>query len=124
METRSNPGIQKRSGEPDGLDGAVVGVHLRNATALRPRGTLLDTMSRPEKVIPRTFEQAVAELKRDPSQPVHARVDDLDLELRVVRSTKAHVGIGTRLAAIGPWEGGALRSRPDFPGAHVAAHCS
>jgi hypothetical protein len=65
-------------------------------------------MSRPEKVIPRTLEQAVAELKRDPSQPVHARVDDLELELRVVPSNEAHVGIGTRLAAIGPWEGVAL----------------
>jgi hypothetical protein len=65
----------------------------------------LRTMSRPEKLLPPSLEEAVAELKRDPSHPVQARVDGLDVELRVVPSNDAHPGVGTRLAAIGPWEG-------------------
>ena len=65
-------------------------------------------MSRPEKLIPPSLEEAVAELKRDPSHPVHARVDGLDVELRVLPSNESEAGLGTRLAAIGPWEGVAL----------------
>jgi hypothetical protein len=65
-------------------------------------------MSRPEKLIPPSLEQAVAELKRDPSHPVQARVDGLDVELRVLPSNEMQAGMGTRLAKIGPWEGIAL----------------
>jgi hypothetical protein len=65
-------------------------------------------MARPEKLIPSSLEEAVAELKRDPSHPVHARVDGLDVEIRVVPSIDTHPGAGARLAAIGPWEGIAL----------------
>ena len=65
-------------------------------------------MPRPEKLIPSSLEEAVTELKRDPSRPVHARVDGLDVELRVVSSSETHPGVGSRLAAIGPWEGIAL----------------
>jgi hypothetical protein len=65
-------------------------------------------MSRPEKLIPASLEEAVAELKRDPSHPAHARVDGLDVELRVVPSNETQPGLGTRLASIGPWEGVAL----------------
>ena len=65
-------------------------------------------MSRPEKLIPPSLEEAVAELKRDPSHPVHARVDGLDFELRIVPSNETKPGLGARLAAIGPWEGVAL----------------
>ena len=65
-------------------------------------------MSRPEKLIPSSLEEAVAELKRDPSHPVHARVDGLDVELRVVPSNETSLGVGSRLAAIGPWDGIAL----------------
>jgi len=66
-------------------------------------------MSRPEKLIPPSLEEAVAELKRDPSHPVQARVDGLDVELRVVPSNDAHPGVGSRLAAIGPWEASASK---------------
>ena len=62
-------------------------------------------MARPEKHLPKTLEEAVAELKRDPSHPVHAAVGDLEIELRVVRPDEGQSGVGTRLAAIGPWEG-------------------
>jgi hypothetical protein len=67
-------------------------------------------MSRPEKQIPASLEEAVAQLKRDPSHPVHARVDGLDVELRVLLpSNETSLGVGSRLAAIGPWEGIALK---------------
>jgi hypothetical protein len=62
------------------------------------------SMARPEK-IPQTLEDAVAQLKRDPWHPVHAKVDGLEVELRVVRAEERPPGLGTRLAAIGPWEG-------------------
>jgi hypothetical protein len=62
-------------------------------------------MSRPERKVPQSVEEAVAELKRDPTHPVHAVVDGLDVELRVVPATGAQPGLGTRLATIGPWEG-------------------
>lgn len=65
-------------------------------------------MSRPEKRIPSSLEEAVAELKRDPSHPVQARVDGLDVELRALPSNETPLGAGSRLAAIGPWEGVAL----------------
>jgi hypothetical protein len=65
-------------------------------------------MPRPEKLIPSSLEEAVTELKRDPSHPVQARVDGLDVELRVVPSSETRPGVGSRLAAIGPWEGIAL----------------
>ena len=65
-------------------------------------------MSRPEKLIPSSLEEAVAELKRDPSHPVYARVDGLDVELRPLPSNETALGVGSRLAAIGPWEGIAL----------------
>ena len=65
-------------------------------------------MSRPEKRIPASLEEAVAELKRDPSRPVQAHIDGLDVELRVLPilpSNETRPGVGARLAAIGPWEG-------------------
>jgi hypothetical protein len=61
-------------------------------------------MARPESAVPKSLDEALAELRRDPSQPVQAVVDDLEIELRVVRH-QADEGVGTRLAAIGPWEG-------------------
>jgi hypothetical protein len=38
----------------------------------------------PEKQRPTTLDEAVIQLKRDPSSPVRARVGELDVELRVV----------------------------------------
>lgn len=46
------------------------------------------------------------ELKRDPRRPVHARVDNLDVEIRVVEApAQAGAGLGDRMAAAGPWRG-------------------
>jgi hypothetical protein len=38
----------------------------------------------PEKHIPASLEEAVAELKRDPHRTVRARVGELEVEIRVV----------------------------------------
>ncbi len=82
----------------------------------RPSRVSFDvTMSRPEKLIPSSLEEAVAELKRDPSHPVHARVDGLDVEVRVLPSNETALGVGSRLAAIGPWEGIALEELDQNP---------
>ena len=63
-------------------------------------------VARPEKHIPASLEEAVAELKRDPRQTVHARVDELEVEIRVVEKPVApDVGLGDRMAAAGPWQG-------------------
>ena len=61
----------------------------------------------PHKHLPATLEEALARLKRDPSHPVRARVDDLEVELRSVTGEKdeATPGLGDRIAAAGPWEG-------------------
>jgi hypothetical protein len=63
-------------------------------------------VARPEKHIPVSLEEAVAELKRDPHRTVHARVDNFDVEIRVLESP-AHkgAGLGDRMAAAGPWQG-------------------
>ncbi len=73
---------------------------------MRRRGTLKAIVARPEKQIPASLEEAVAELKRDPRRPVHARVDDLDVEIRVVEApAQTGTGLGDRMAAAGPWQG-------------------
>jgi hypothetical protein len=56
--------------------------------------------------IPATLEEALEKLRRDPSQPVRAHVDDLDVELRAVPQRRREgPGLGTRMAALGPWQG-------------------
>jgi hypothetical protein len=60
-------------------------------------------VARPEKHIPASLEEAVAELKRDPRRTVHARIDELEVEIRVVggeKDTSADVFEG-----VGPWQG-------------------
>lgn len=47
-------------------------------------------MARPEKHIPKTLEDAVAALKRDPSHPLRLAVSDVEVEMRLVG------GAGTR----------------------------
>jgi len=53
----------------------------------------------------KNLEKAVEALKRDPSRPVRAQVDDLDLELRAVGSESRPVRLGDFLSSLGPWEG-------------------
>ena len=52
----------------------------------------------------------MAELRRDPSTPVHLVVDGIDVEVRraetaVVPGATDQSNLGDRIAALGPWEG-------------------
>jgi hypothetical protein len=67
-------------------------------------------MARPEKRIPSTLEEAVAELRRDPSTPVHLVVDGIEVEVRraepaPIPGASDQSNLGDRIAALGPWEG-------------------
>ena len=64
-------------------------------------------MATPQTQIPKALEEALAKLRHDPSHPVRAHLDELDVELRVVtaRRDEPAPGLGDRMAAAGPWEG-------------------
>lgn len=52
--------------------------------------------------------EALERLKHEPSQPVRLQIDGLEIELRMVaapRPRRTGPGLGTRMAAAGPWEG-------------------
>jgi len=51
------------------------------------------------------LEQAITHLKRDPSRAVTLRVDELDIELRVLASGSVAVSAADQFRALGPWEG-------------------
>lgn len=53
----------------------------------------------------KTLEEAVEQLKRDPSRPVRAAVDGLTVEVRAVSAMSELESAADLLAAIGPWEG-------------------
>ncbi|MGD0835580.1 MAG: hypothetical protein ABSB49_02930 [Polyangia bacterium] len=52
-----------------------------------------------------TLEEAVAELRRDPLHSVHARVDGLEVELRIVSANKRPGVAEDVLGGAGPWVG-------------------
>ena len=63
-------------------------------------------MSTPQTQIPKALEEALAQLRRDPSRPVRAHLGELDVELRAVPPAQRRgPGLGTRMAALGPWQG-------------------
>jgi hypothetical protein len=64
-------------------------------------------MATPQTQIPKALEEALAKLRHDPSHPVRAHLDELDVELRVVTVCREEPapGLGDRMAAAGPWEG-------------------
>lgn len=64
-------------------------------------------MATPEKQRPNTIEEAVAQLRRDPTHAVRARVDKMDVELRAMPAPieKGTRKLGSRMAALGPWLG-------------------
>ena len=63
-------------------------------------------MATPQTQIPKALEEALAKLRHDPSHPVRAHLDELDVELRAVPpSRRRGTGLGTRMAALGPWQG-------------------
>jgi hypothetical protein len=52
-----------------------------------------------------TLDEAVAELRRDPLHSVHARVDGLEVELRVVSADECPAAAEDALCGAGPWLG-------------------
>ena len=53
----------------------------------------------------RTIEEAVEQLKRDPTQPVRTRVGDLTIEVRAVAEPTSGRTAAAVFAELGPWEG-------------------
>jgi hypothetical protein len=51
------------------------------------------------------FADALAALRRDPMHPVRVHVEDMDVELRAVRTQAPEIPLGDYLASLGPWEG-------------------
>jgi len=63
-------------------------------------------MARPAKDRPTSLDEALAELKRDPANAVHARIDGMDVELRAVPpSPPSDEKLGDWMASAGPWQG-------------------
>jgi hypothetical protein len=60
-------------------------------------------MATPQTRIPKTLEEALAKLRRDPSHPVRAHLDELDVELRAVEKPKMR--LGDFMAEGGGWKG-------------------
>lgn len=52
-----------------------------------------------------TLEEAVAQLKKDPGQPVRARVGDLTIEVRAIDERDAARSAAEVFAELGPWAG-------------------
>jgi hypothetical protein len=60
-------------------------------------------MARSVEHIARTLEEALAALKDDPSQSVHAHIDNMDVELR--SEGKPGLRLGDFMAEGGGWKG-------------------
>jgi hypothetical protein len=59
-------------------------------------------------VASRALDDAIEALKRDPTHPVRARVDDLTVELRAVPEPSRGRSAADVFREIGPWEGETL----------------
>ncbi len=62
-------------------------------------------MAQPERNSPHSLDEALARLRQDPTRPVRAHVDDIEVELRAVGPVGAPMKLGDWMAAAGPWEG-------------------
>jgi hypothetical protein len=59
-------------------------------------------------VTSRALDDAIEALKRDPTHPVRARVDNLTVELRAVSEPSKGKSAADAFREIGPWEGETL----------------
>jgi hypothetical protein len=57
------------------------------------------------RVVVKTLEEAVAQLKRDPSQPVRTSVGDLTIEVRAVVEPPSRQSAADAFGDVGPWQG-------------------
>ena len=55
--------------------------------------------------MPKTLEDLVEQLKRDPGQPVRARLGDVTIEVRAVAEPPAGKSAAELFAEVGPWAG-------------------
>jgi len=105
----SGAGLEDAS--PKRKKGKPYGGLARRRDAANDRTWYRFEMARPEKERPRTLDEAVAELKRDPSHPIRLVVDGIEIELRsassagVIPGALDQANLGDRIAAIGPWQG-------------------
>ena len=53
----------------------------------------------------KTIEEAVEQLKRDPTRPVRARVGDLTIEVTAIAEKASGRSAASVFAELGPWEG-------------------
>jgi hypothetical protein len=58
-----------------------------------------------EKKRPTTLEEAVAELMRDPLNAVRLHVNDVDVEVQLVKRGELKRGLGDFMAEGGGWKG-------------------
>jgi hypothetical protein len=64
-----------------------------------------ETVALAQKNPPMTLDEAVAEVRRDPLHSVHARIDGLEVELRVVSADERPQATEDVLGGAGPWVG-------------------
>ena len=55
--------------------------------------------------MPKTLEELVEQLKRDPGHPVRTRLGDLTIEVRAVAEPRADKSAADLFAEVGPWAG-------------------
>jgi hypothetical protein len=59
----------------------------------------------PEKKRPTTLEEAIAQLKRDPLHAVRMHVNDVDVEVHLVKGEERKQRLGDFMAEGGGWKG-------------------
>lgn len=62
-------------------------------------------MAMPVKKTPTTLEDAVDQLKRDPLRPVRLHVNDVDVEVHLVKAEESTLRLGDFMAESGGWKG-------------------
>ncbi len=62
-------------------------------------------MATPQTERPKTLDEALDQLKRDPLHPVRLHVRDMEVEVRAVTPPPNDMPLGDFLASLGPWEG-------------------
>ncbi len=51
------------------------------------------------------LEQVLMRLRKNPGRPVRARLDEMEVEIRMVKSQARSSRLGDHIASLGPWSG-------------------